>query len=184
MLAIFEISCYNKFIMNKGVNMRIIVISDTHGNYNALESVFLRNSDADWLIHLGDGERELDNFIISNPSFERKIIHIAGNCDYNSFSPEQFVLPVSDYKIFATHGHKYGVKSSLENIKKTAKEFGCNIILYGHTHERFMINEDGFYIMNPGSASCPRDGKVPSFGNIDISPAGIVMNIANVTPLK
>lgn len=164
--------------------MRIIVISDTHGNYDALETVFLRNSDADWFIHLGDGERELDSFITYNPAFERKIIHVAGNCDYNSLSHEQFVLPAAYCKIFATHGHTYGVKSSLEGVKKTAKEYGCNIILYGHTHERFMKFEDGFYIMNPGSASCPRDGKAPSFGNIDISLYGVDMNIANVAPLR
>lgn len=164
--------------------MRIIVLSDTHGNYSALEKILLRNADADWFIHLGDGERELDRFKISNPVFERKIIQVAGNCDYNCMSHDQFILPVTDGKIFATHGHLYGVKSSLEPLKKTALQNGCNIVLYGHTHERFIKYEDGLYIMNPGSASCPRDGNVPSFGHIDISPAGIVMNIADVTPLK
>ncbi len=164
--------------------MRIIVISDTHGSYSALENVLLRNTDADWFIHLGDGERELDRFISSHPMLERKIIHVAGNCDYNSMSHNQFILPVTDGKIFATHGHHYGVKSSIEPLKKTALMNGCNIVLYGHTHERFMKYENGLYIMNPGSASCPRDGRNPSFGHIDISPAGIVMNIAEITPLK
>lgn len=164
--------------------MRIIVISDTHGNYSALENVMLRNADADWFIHLGDGERELEQFKVSNPAFERKIIHVAGNCDYSSMSHDQFVLPAAYCKIFATHGHLYGVKSSLEPIKNAAREYGCNIILYGHTHERFMKTEDGFYIMNPGSASCPRDCKAPSFGHIDISLSGVVLNIADVAPLK
>ena len=36
--------------------MRIVVLSDTHGNYFNLESIILRNTDADWRIHLGDGE--------------------------------------------------------------------------------------------------------------------------------
>lgn len=164
--------------------MRIIVLSDTHGSYSALEKVLMRNTDADWFIHLGDGERELDRFKVSHPIFEHRIIHVAGNCDYNSMSHDQFILPVADCKIFATHGHQYGVKSSLGPLKKTALQNGCNIALYGHTHSRFMSCEDGLYIMNPGSASCPRDGKEPSFGHIDISPAGIVMNIAEITPLK
>ena len=32
--------------------MRIVVLSDTHGNYRALESVIMRNTDADWIIQL------------------------------------------------------------------------------------------------------------------------------------
>lgn len=164
--------------------MRIIVISDTHGNYSAIENVFLRNTDADWFFHLGDGERELDRFIIANPMFSQKIIHVAGNCDYCSLSHDIFTLPVMNAKILATHGHMHGVKSSLEPLKKLAIQNGCNIILYGHTHSRFMRCENGLYIMNPGSASCPRDGKPASFGHIDISFAGIVMNIADIPCLK
>ena len=164
--------------------MRIIVISDTHGNFSNLENILLRNADADWFIHLGDGERELDRFIIENPVYERKVIHVAGNCDYNSLSHNDFILPAAYCKIFATHGHNYHVKMSLEPLKTTAKEKGCNIILYGHTHSRFMHQENGLYIMNPGSASCPRDGYPPSFGTIDISLYGVVMNIADVPPLR
>lgn len=164
--------------------MRIVVISDTHGNYSALENILLRNANADWIIHLGDGERELDRFIMENPAFERKIISVAGNCDYHSMKHDDFIIPVAYCKIFATHGHLYGVKNSLEKLKATAKENGCNIVLFGHTHSRFMHEEDGLYIMNPGSASCPRDSKPASFGNIDISLYGVVMNIADVPPLR
>ncbi|HOC34138.1 MAG: Phosphodiesterase YfcE [Firmicutes bacterium ADurb.BinA205] len=161
--------------------MRVIVISDTHGNYPALEKVFMRNTDADWLIHLGDGERELDRFVVSHPELSQKIIHVAGNCDYNSLSPEHFILPLpGGHRILATHGHLYGVNSSRERLKMLARANKCDIILFGHTHERFECTENGFKIMNPGSASCPRDGRPPSFGHIDISPAGIVLNIVSI----
>ena len=43
--------------------MRIIVMSDSHGNYSAVESIIDRNTYADWIFHLGDGERELDRYI-------------------------------------------------------------------------------------------------------------------------
>lgn len=160
--------------------MRIIVISDTHSDYKALERVFMRNTDADWFIHLGDGERELDKFVTSHPELAQKVIHVAGNCDYDSLSPDIFTLPVLDHKILATHGHRYGVRTSLERLKMIARDNGCNIILYGHTHCRFSNYDGEFYLMNPGSASCPRDGKPPSFGNIDISEEGILLNIADV----
>lgn len=160
--------------------MRIIVISDTHGLVSAIENVFLRNSDADLFIHLGDGERDLDSFLLQNPAYTPKTIHVAGNCDWGSLSSGFEIIPIGGHKIFASHGHIYAVKNSLEIIKRTAKENGCDIVLYGHTHVRYNKFEDGLYIMNPGSASCPNDGKSPSFGHIDISSAGVVMNIADI----
>lgn len=160
--------------------MRIIVISDTHGSFHALESVFLRNSDADWFIHLGDGERDLDGFLAENPQFTPKVVHVCGNCDPCSLSPGFFILPVGGHRIYATHGHTFGVKSSIEILKRTARENGCDIVLYGHTHIRFNGYDDGLYILNPGSAGCPHDGNAPSFGHIDISDAGVVINIAEI----
>lgn len=160
--------------------MRIIVLSDTHGNFSALERVISRNTDADWIFHLGDGERELDRYITANPMIAPKIIHVAGNCDFNSLSHDVFTLPVMEHKVLATHGYQYGVKSSLERLKALARTNGCDIVLYGHTHVRFQSYEDGLWIMNPGSASCPRDGMKPSFGHIDISSAGVVTNIVDV----
>lgn len=160
--------------------MRIVVLSDTHGNYFNLESIILRNTDADWIIHLGDGEHELDNFILSHQKLAPKIIHVAGNCDFDSLSEDHIILPVMEHKILATHGHHFGVSGSLERLKSLALANECDIVLFGHTHARFQSFEDGLYIMNPGSASIPRDGGKPSFGHIDISPAGVVTNIVEV----
>lgn len=160
--------------------MRIVALSDTHGNSYALESVILRNTDADWIFHLGDGERELDNFLLSHQKLAPKIIHVAGNCDFESLSPEIFVLPVLDHKILATHGHLYGVSSSLDKLRELALTNECDIVIFGHTHVKYESYENGIYFLNPGSASIPRDGSKPSFGHIDISPAGVVTNIADV----
>ncbi|MBR2284025.1 MAG: YfcE family phosphodiesterase [Ruminococcus sp.] len=160
--------------------MRIIVMSDSHGNYKAVESVILRCSDADMFIHLGDGEHDLNSFILMHMDYSDKIKRVAGNCDYNSMLPGYLVIPAAGHKIFAAHGHSQAVKNDLSIIKRTAAGFGCDIILYGHTHVRYNKYEDGFYIMNPGSVSIPHDSLPPSFGTIDISPAGILTNIADV----
>ena len=160
--------------------MRIIVISDTHGNLRALRSVILRNADADWFIHLGDGERDVEIFLLEHPELIQKFIRISGNCDDGSLGFPYFCLDVPGHRIFATHGHLFAVKNSLEIIKRRAAENECDIILFGHTHIRLESYEDGLYILNPGSASCPHDGTKPSFGHIDISPAGVVLNIADV----
>ena len=160
--------------------MRIIVMSDSHRNYQAVEKIVNLNHDADMFIHLGDGEEDVNTVIRKYPELADKFVHVCGNCDYGSLSPDVFNQSVGAHKLFAAHGHLLGVGYYLDNLKKTAAANDCDIILYGHTHERFMSYEDGLYIMNPGSASCPRDGNKPSFGCIDITDAGIVTNIADL----
>lgn len=160
--------------------MRIIVISDTHGNFRALESVLLRNSDADLFFHLGDGERDLDRFLQQYPQFTEKVIRVCGNCDYDSIHPDTAVYPLGSHRIFATHGHRYAVKNDYEIIKCAARENECDIVLFGHTHVRCNRIEGGLYLLNPGSASCPHDGNAPSFGHIDITTSGVVTNITEV----
>ena len=40
--------------------MKIIVMSDSHGSYAAVQSIMDRTADADMFIFLGDGEREVE----------------------------------------------------------------------------------------------------------------------------
>ena len=158
--------------------MKIIVMSDSHNNYFSLEKV-VSDFYGDLYIHLGDGERELNKIYRKYP--DKQFMHVAGNCDFASLSQDEILFCPDDKNcIFAVHGHKYGVKSSIEPLKKIAIKKGANIILYGHTHSRFNKYDNGLYIMNPGSVSCPRDGNKPSFGIIDITPKGIVTRIIDL----
>ncbi len=159
--------------------MRIIVMSDSHGNYSAVEEIIQRNQTADMFIHLGDGEREVDRALTKFPHIN--VYHVKGNCDFASLSPSILELPVGyGHKIIAVHGHNQGVNYSLEHLKKTALENNADIVLYGHTHMRDNRYENGLYILNPGSASSPRDNFPPSFALIDVSEKGILINIADV----
>ena len=135
--------------------MRIIAMSDSHGNAYALKKIFERTKDTgDIFVHLGDGQRELDLMRAEYPSLE--IHHVAGNCDYGSVSPNFEVIPCGDTKILITHGHIYGINYGRETLRCTAQNFGCKVALFGHTHCRYEGYEDGVYLMNPGSCSCPR----------------------------
>lgn len=157
--------------------MRIIVVSDTHGLYSRLHAVIMRNLKADAFIHLGDGEEECDLLMRNFPEIVPRFHYVKGNCDYGSQAPIFKTLDIAPgHRIFATHGHRYGVNFDLGTLITTAKENGCDIALYGHTHVQKSTYEDGVHILNPGSASCPRDGRPASYGFIDITPAGIVTN--------
>ncbi len=162
--------------------MRIIVISDTHRNYAALESIVQRNLGADLFLHLGDGEYELDLVLSRFPELQARTWHIRGNCDYGSCSPPILTLGLEyGHSLLAVHGHTQQVKSSLEHLKALARVNQADIALFGHTHQRYQCYEDGLYLLNPGSAGCPRDGKPPSYGIVEVSKAGILTNIVPVS---
>lgn len=161
--------------------MRIVVISDTHRIYSALDRIISKVPDADLYIHLGDGEDDVDQALLNYPQLASKFYHVAGNCDPNSLSLSELTLMLEGgHKLLAVHGHRYGVKSTLEPLKRSAREQNCDILLYGHTHSRYNSYEDGLYIMNPGSAALPKDGNKPSFGLIAVSDKGVLMNITDV----
>ncbi len=158
--------------------MRIIVLSDTHQYYRNFETIVLRHPDADMFIHLGDGESEYQLLCRNMPEVADRFHYIKGNCDYGSEAPQTETIDVMPgHRIFAAHGHRYRVNSTLDYLEQAALEEGCDIALYGHTHVSKCIYENGIYVMNPGSASCPRNENPPSYGILDVSSAGVMTNI-------
>lgn len=159
--------------------MRIIVFSDTHGNFSAMHKIFKRNGNADLFIFLGDGEKELEKLRVQY--IDKKIINVSGNCDECSPTPESKIYTTpSGIRIFFTHGHKWSVKYRTDKIFYKAKEERAQIALFGHTHCRYYSYEGGVHILNPGSAGCPRDGKPACYAYIDIVNEGIFCSHVNL----
>lgn len=152
--------------------MRIIVFSDTHNNYSAMKKILDRNQDASVFIFLGDGERELREIRKHYP--DKKILSVKGNCDFSNDSPLMGTYSYKNIKILFTHGHRYNVKYSTDNLYYLAKENNAHIICFGHTHCRYYDYIDGIHMLNPGSASQPRDFNSPSYAFIDITDSGII----------
>lgn len=162
--------------------MKIIVVSDTHRDFNALKKIVDENGDADMLIHLGDGESEFDDVDRLYPLFP--MVYVCGNCDYGThkLSP---IVTVGGLKIFCCHGHTYRVRDGLEYLISAARENDCAIALYGHTHLYRAEQTGGVFVMNPGSPSCPRGGNKPTYGIIELGGAGeIKMSIISAEDNK
>ncbi len=158
--------------------MRIIVISDTHQYYRNFETIIVRNPDAAAFIFLGDGESEYRLMCRVMPETADRFYYIKGNCDFGSDAPLEQVIDIyPGHRIYAVHGHRLSVGYGTERLVQAAKENQCDIALYGHTHVSYSAYENGVYILNPGSASCPRDGNPPSYGVVDISSAGVMTNV-------
>ncbi len=160
-------------------NVRIIAVSDSHGDRMALKRVIEAAKDSgDIFIHLGDGEREVEVMRSLYPDIDLR--HVAGNCDYGSVSPDFDIIYAGGVKVFACHGHRLSIKYGRDNLLMAARDNGCAAALFGHTHCRFEGYEYGIHLLNPGSCSCPRDGNKPSYGFLDITPNGIATGIVEL----
>ncbi len=128
----------------------LTVLSDTHGNRSLFEKLDVIFSESDFIVHLGDTSS--DGYFISK-KYPGKTVVINGNCDLVKLGEGEKVLDVEGVKIFACHGHRYGVKQTLVKLAARAKELGCKIALYGHTHDAREDVIDGITLLNPGTGN-------------------------------
>lgn len=153
--------------------MRIVVLSDSHrASGKLLDIVELQKDTADLFIFLGDGEDDFDNVLALYPNL--KYERVSGNCDWYSTYPLYKEIKAGGKTVFFSHGHPFGVKFGLDDIKREAKSRNADICLFGHTHNQFTNYYDGIYYMNPG-AVC--DG---NYGMIDIVQNGIALIPAHI----
>lgn len=132
----------------------LVVVSDSHGqvqNVNALGGLAEEN---DYFIHLGDGASDARDLYKAYPE---KTYVCRGNCDAFSPYPTEYTLEVEWLKILCCHGHVYGVKDGLERLAQRAKELGCQVVLYGHTHIAKITEMDRITLINPGTLRYPID---------------------------
>ncbi|WP_227396694.1 metallophosphoesterase [Jeotgalibacillus aurantiacus] len=143
--------------------MKILVVSDNHGDRTILQSVkdVWRNQ-VDWMFHAGDSELPFESEEMDG--FEK----VRGNCDFDVMYPEEHVVDTGHLKVFITHGHLFGIKSSLNRIRYRAEETEANIILFGHSHMLGAELVEGRLYLNPGSIRLPRDRNEPTYAVISI----------------
>ena len=157
---------------------RIGIISDTHGNYNAMDVCVSKAKDVDAWFHLGDYVIDADRL---SRSTGKQVYSVAGNCDILSDAPPELMVELEGLKLLLMHGHKYDV--SVNDIYRAclrAQELNCNAIFYGHTHVSEISNYGGLITVNPGSPSSPRNGRCPSFAIAELEDGRIRVKIVAV----
>ncbi len=143
--------------------MKILIVSDIHGNYENMKKVLENEKTFDYLFLLGD--------ILSGPYIEgydpdklaellneysNKIFYVRGNCDVSRMNLLNFYmekdymyLPIDSITFFLTHGHLYNEYHLLD-------EMDFDVYMQGHTHIPVMREEKGKIYLNPGSITLPK----------------------------
>lgn len=149
--------------------MRIAVFSDTHGYTDGmLRAIATAKPDA--VIHLGDCER--DTRAVTERYPDLPLYHVSGNCDFHAQEPDTAFWTLEGVCVLATHGHRYGVKMSLDPMLNAAYFGGAKLVLYGHTHIPYNKEELGIRVMNPGTAGL---GMRCTYGMVELA-GGMVLS--------
>lgn len=130
--------------------MKILVFSDSHGNYDNLERAYEKEQ-PDVMLHLGDGEADFSR--LKQHAQFTTACGVRGNCDMGSRCDLTKTVEYDGYRFFMTHGHSYQVKFGLMRLYYAAQEVQADVALYGHTHIPHCDREGGLWMMNPGTIS-------------------------------
>ena len=150
--------------------MRILIVSDTHGNHRDYDKVLEKVGKIDMLLHLGDTEGG-EYYIESTAGCPCHIV--AGNNDFFSELPQEELVQIGDYKVLLTHGHRYYVSMDTRRLKKEGLEKGAQIVIYGHTHRPDIDLSEEVIAINPGSLSYPRQaGRKKTYILMEIDDSG------------
>lgn len=128
--------------------MKIMVISDTHGNYLAPLACLEHHDDLELIIHLGDeiGDARMLQDLVSIP-----ILLVPGNCDTDAKEPRELCGVLGGPRIFMTHGDLYRVKNGLDALVRKAVSEKATVALFGHTHTPLVQTVEGVLLVNPGT---------------------------------
>lgn len=152
--------------------MKILVVSDTHGRDRILKEILERVRPVDMLVHCGDLEGSEDYI---RALAEAPVHLVAGNNDFFSDLEREEEFFIGNHKVLLTHGHYYYVSMGTENIRREARDRGCDLVLFGHTHRPVVDIQKGVAVCNPGSLSYPRqEGRRPSYLIIELDKEGLL----------
>lgn len=102
--------------------IKLLIVSDSHGDYSGIREAIKRESPFDILVHCGDAEGPVSKMAEAGKDFEVRVVK--GNCDFGHTLPREEQFKVGFCNIFVTHGDRYNVKYDMDLVmlKQAAKE--------------------------------------------------------------
>lgn len=177
---------------------RILVVSDSHGNYRTLIKIIKQfGKSCDGFIFCGDGARDIAELLeLANEDqkFREELppvmAFVRGNGDPETYPvsyeigkenpearefpkgsilfPMEQTLTVNGKNLFIVHGHYQGVDYGRSDLTFDARGYGCDAAFYGHTHVAREEDIRDCKCINPGSCARPRDGQAAGFAIVTV----------------
>ncbi len=158
--------------------MKLILLSDSHFNEDALNLVKEKYRDADCFVHCGD--------CLLTPERMKGFLTVAGNLDDARMFPMEETLQIGAHRILIKHGHDVisGSSPDYRALAAYAKEKGFNTVFFGHTHTYCDRTVDGIRLLNPGSVWKNRDETPACLMELKITDTAIQAVRVNLIELK
>ena len=160
--------------------MKIVVVSDSHGNYRNISQILKQHKNADCIIHAGDGESDIQDLEMYEKALFKKLIFVGGNCDINGIHERTKIVELGGIRIFVAHGDRFAVKTDKTVIANVAKAENCQAAIFGHSHIRYCDTVEGIFLLNPGSCDIQGDKTPPSYAVMIIDNGKISAEIFNM----
>ena len=135
--------------------MRILLVSDSHGDFESLNNLLILHPDCDYYFHLGDS--------CLSKYYMRSFLCIKGNCDFEDFDTVREIT-INNIKFHLEHGDKIFTK-----INNYIKDVDCDVFLFGHTHCKLNTKINNKIVINPVSLTRPRDETKGSYAIISFN---------------
>ena len=128
--------------------MKLLIISDTHGDYPLAARAVDAAGPVDLIVHLGDC---FDDALVIESIADVPVLKVRGNCDPGGDAERELLVTLADKTVMITHGDRYAVKSGLSRLHTRGLELNVDIVLYGHTHHAAIETIGDILFVNPGS---------------------------------
>lgn len=131
--------------------IRVGVLSDSHGDHDALDKLIGKMGRMDAVCFLGDIASDVVYLRGRLACMPRKtmLYAVRGNNDWASSLPDELLCEIGAKHIYMEHGHRC---PSLMTLAHRAKDRNADIALFGHTHAPYCEYVHGILLLNPGSA--------------------------------
>ncbi|MEG1698961.1 MAG: metallophosphoesterase family protein, partial [Oscillospiraceae bacterium] len=94
--------------------MKLLILSDVHGEYQLLADIVKTEKDVNAIIFLGDGLQDMYT-LQRNVQLPRTYL-VRGNCDFSYSEPSESLAAFDGLLVFYTHGNGYDVKWTMAGI--------------------------------------------------------------------
>ena len=149
--------------------MKIGIISDTHGR-DLPREVFELFAGVDFILHAGDilTTSTLDELRAIAP-----VEAVAGNIDstdtVNDLGRKK-VISAGSTKIGLIHGDVGSGGNTPERARRAFEAERVDVVVFGHSHQPLIRQVGSVLLVNPGSATDPRQQVQPSVALLHIGP--------------